>query len=181
MDDLSHIIKTESVAPHHPRSLCADGETLYYEDSSIVYRVIHTLPPGRVTKTDLGSIYDMCITEAGGKKLLVAVCSYRGVRAYGVKSGAEKWRVEQDEQLLPGMEKEFGPESVTPDTCGQLFFTDYGTHCIQMFSAADGRYTGRLEVDLGRYPWRILWSEKLSTLVVIHERSCIEFIKIQPK
>ena len=179
LDDLSRIIKTESLDPHWPQKLCADGETLYYEDGSAHLRTIHTLPPGQVIKTDLGWIDDMCITEAGGKKLLITVCGYNGVIGYDVRSGAEKWRVERDEQLLPEMEEEFIPDGVTSDNYGHLFVCDDNNLCIQMFRAADGRYMGKLEVDLGRYPRRILWSEKLSTLIITHDESCMEFIKIQ--
>ena len=182
LDDLSHVIKTHSLDPHQPLHLCADEETLYYEDDSVNPYVIRTLPPGQVISIGLSGVDDMCVTEAGGKKLLIAVNWIQGVRAYDVRSGAEQWRVE-GEQLLPGMEMEerFSPWGVTSNNQGHLFICDNKNHCIQMFRAADGRYMGKLEVDLEQYPRMILWSEKLSTLIITHYESCMEFIKIHPK
>ena len=181
VDDLSHVVDTKSVSPQQPGRLFADGETLYYEDRSARPRQIHSLPARWIISTDLGWINDMCIIEAGGKKLLVAVCWDQGVRAYDIKNGAEEWRVELEEQLQ-GMERKINPEGITYDNQGHLFITDGeypGNECIQMFSAADGAYMGRLPVDVRYRPRMVLWSEKLSTLVVTHKESHMIFIKVQ--
>ena len=178
--DLSHILLTHSVAPHEPGKLCTTAPSaLLYDDKSKTPREVHWLELSwskpkaaagkRVTLTEVYYVHGMCFVQDGDKQLLV-VASHKDVLVFNAATDKLEWKVDGG-QL--GMEKHMSPIGITTDGHGHLFVADshYGNRCIQMFSASDGQYLGRLikDEELFGIPGKMYWCDKTSSLVVLCE------------
>ena len=69
--------------------------------------------------------------------------------------------------------------SVTTDSRGRLFAVDENNRCVQMFSALNGHYLGKMDP----HPLYVNWCYNTSTLILFHQiegNNCISFLKLSP-
>ena len=182
---------SHQVFPHKPGELCAVGLYLLYKDLSKYEFYWLDLSDGQpkpaagkpVTHTRNDDNEEMCFVQYGEKCLLVVAGGDEGLFAYNTDTDKLEWKVEGE---LPGMKYRFSAFGVTTDRCGHLYVAEgsYGNRCIQMFSASDGRYLGRLMKGVERIgdPIRVYSSAETSSLLAacyLQNKFYLQFINIQ--
>ena len=134
--------------------------------------VIHTKVNG------LGNIF---FFQDGDKQLLLVAYRDAGLLAYNTEMDKLEWKVDGK---VSGMEQVLDASGVTTDEHGHLFAADYNNRCIQMFSASDGQYLGRLMkgVETIGNPARVKWTAETSSLVgacYLQDKWHLQLINIQ--
>ena len=88
-----------------------------------------------------------------------------------------EWKVKGN---LPGMEKSLDASGIAANGRGHLFVADGANRYIQMFSASDGQYLGRLMThnDADEYPSEMRWCEKSSALVCSYRFNDKWYLKV---
>ena len=131
---------------------------------------------GITANTNVNGLLDMCVAESENEKVLIASSYDRNelIHAFNSTTGQLKWR--KPKKIPSGT---FESSGVAGDSNGRIFVADYTNSCIQMFSASDGQYLGRLlkNGDQGlEHPRRLRWSEATSSLVVGHHNGATSSI-----
>ena len=175
VNDFNKILRSHSVAPHKPTQLDRNAaSTLIYSDESTKNIDVHWLdftgsnpkpPAGKVViGTELHFIDDICFVQYGDKQLLAVAARKAGLFVYNIRKDKLEWKVDGK---VCGMERALRANGVTTDGRGNLFVADRGNECIQMFSASDGQYLGRLMkgVETIGGPFSVQWSAETSSLV----------------
>ena len=185
MENLFEVHFRKSVSPHEPWGMCVTSGLLLFGDSSKTIKRINPMSSGvynYITTNDTRSWRIQYVNFEEKKLLLIAygrpLATQGGVHTYNVKTKQLEWRVEG---RLPGMRKVIKAEGLTVDDHGYIFVCDVNNKCIQMFHVSDGRYLGAVmkegEQGLG-IPFRNRWCSRMSSLVVIHNKSARWFITV---
>ena len=141
-----------------------------------------SLPPkavvGITTPFDANEVSAMCCVNNRKRLMLILVQCNNGLSAFNIETGKLKW---SQKGRLDGMQREMNLIGVTTDGLGHLFVCDSDNGCIQMFSAADGRYMGPLvrEGEQGLGELKCLgWCQSSGSLVVVHKKNSECYISV---
>ena len=118
----------------------------------------------QVIHTQQTIIEDICFVHDGDKQLLIIAVDSDGLFAYNTETNKLEWKMNRKQLEI---ENEMLFHGVTMDGRGHLFVTDYNNKCVQMFSASDGHYLGRLMkgVETLFKPAGVYWTAETSSLV----------------
>ena len=103
---------------------------------------------------------------------------FANLTAYVLGTSEVLWEV--GGKLLD-MKGELCPLSVTCDGRGHMFVCDGGNDCVQLFSAADGRYLGPVLREELLDPVSVRWSEETASLLVTHsvdDQRCLSAVTV---
>ena len=192
VNNFDKILHSHSVAPHTPTKLdTIAASTLIYLDVSKEPTEVHWLDLNEskpkpaagkcVIHTQVNITDDICFVQYGDKHLLVVAARKAGLFAYNTDTNKLEWKVVGK---VSGMEQAVLATGATTDGRGTLFMGDRGNECIQMFSASDGQYLGRLikDVETIGNPRRVHWSPETSSLAaacLLQGKWQLQFINIQ--
>ena len=119
-----------------------------------------------------GGAPGMCYIREGKKSALVVAQNTFGLFVYNTQTGKPYWKLEGEPKgnfSAPGV---MNFTAVSADGRGHLLACDRANRCVHMVGLK-GQHLGVLLNDdqiLGE-PWRILWWEERSSLVVAHEEN----------
>ena len=176
VNDLKKVLHSHSMAPQGPALLyAATPLTIMYLDANTKPYSVHWLNLTDVQskiaagkgvihiELDDTSIRDMCLVQEGDKQIVVVAGGDGGLFAYDTETGKLEWKVkEKPSEMMNAI----NTRGVTTDGHGHLFVCNTANECIQMFSASDGQYLGRLMrgVETIGYPAKVHWNAETSTL-----------------
>ena len=117
-------------------------------------------------------MYDMCVTQADEKQLIVCCKSHYYLSAHNTETDKNQW----SKSKLDG--RNLRPVSITVNLLGHLFQLSHESEWIEMF-CADGRYMGKLmSVRVAGF---VRWIDNTSSLVVAHYKDNVEYNKHHQK
>ena len=180
---LQNVIYTHSVKPHEVSTLCVvPPSTLLFVDR--LKRCVHRLVCSGITPIVFPciacdyDINDICYAKHFHENLVIVACS-EGLQASSIGTGKVKWNI--NDVHLPGQNAIMNPFRIAAGGKGRLFVFDVNNRCIQVFSASEGQYLGRLirnrEHGLGDL-WGMCFSEAASQLIVSHRKEIMAFIAV---
>ena len=164
----------------------AGSREMQWLDCSVQYQSpVYSQDPTYVWRPFSSSnfrIWDMCFVDISGLQLFIIVTQSGNLYASDVTDTDQFPHVWQAKRNLPKNSQPMFAKGVTTDGQGHLFVRDTTNDCIQMFGT-DGKFI-KTVVRKGQQGlnniWRVLWYDKMSSLIVGHseQESLYTFISV---